>query len=186
MTRPAVKKLTAFSVIIIGMMNLVTWTVLIVSGQVSDFTDTPIAYIFHWVSEITTALLLLITGFYMIRKHPAQQNILSLSLGFLVMAAGGAFAHYLLNFEVSMFVIMACIFAYTVILIIINYQKLQDFILLTLGITEYSLLNLIGDAFQINDVPKLILEIPAFLFLLILIFGILNKNMVFRFLNKSS
>ena len=184
MNNLTVNKLTAFSVLIVGILILLTWTILITSGKITDFNSTPISYIFHWISEFITALLLLTTGFYIIRKHPLQQNILSLSLGCLVMSIGGAFAYYLLNFEIAMFTITVCIFGLTVILIILNYQKLQDFIFLTLGITEYSLLNLMGDAFQNNDIPSLILEIPAFLFLLILIIGILRKNISFRYLNR--
>lgn len=184
MNNQAVKKMSAFVVLIVGLLNMTLWTILIASGKVSDFSETPISYIFHWISEFITALLLLLTGLYIIKQNPLHQNLLSLSLGFLVMAVGGAFAYYLMNFEIAMFTLMACIFGISVILIILNYQKLQDFILLTLGIAEYSLLNLMGEAFQTDDIPSLILEVPAFLFLFIIIIGILKKNITFRYLNQ--
>ena len=184
MNNLAVEKLTAFCVLIIGFLNLALLTIMISSGKITDFNITPANSVFYWISGFITTLLLLITGLYIIRKHPMQENILSLSLGCLLMASGGAFVHYLLNFEIAMFTVTACIFGITVILTILNYKKLQDFILLTLGLTEYSLFNLMGDAFQSNDIPSLILEIPAFFFLFILIIGILKKNMTFRFLNR--
>ncbi len=186
MKNRSIHKLAAFSVLIIGLLNLVIWTILIASGKITDFHETPISYIFHWISEFSTAVLLLVSGLMLIRKHPMQQNVLSLALGCLIMAIGGAFAHYLLNFEISMFIISACITGFTVILIILTYEKLQDFILMTLGLVSYSLLNLLGDAFQANDIPSMILEIPAFIFVLILIFGILGKGMTFKYLNGRS
>lgn len=179
-----IHKLAAFSVLLIGILNLVTWTILITSGKVTDFSETPISYIFHWISEFSTAILLVVSGLLLIRKHPMQQNVLSLALGCLIMAIGGAFAYYLINFEAAMFIMSACITGLTIILIILTYEKLQDFILLTCGLTIYALINLMGDAFQTMDIPSMILEIPAFIFLLILTIGILRKNMTFRYLNK--
>ncbi len=182
MNNQSIKKLTAFSVLIIGLLNLVTWIILIASGKVPDFQGTPISYTLHWISEFSTALLLLLSGIYILKKHPLQQNLLYLSLGCLVMAVGSAFAYYFMNFETTLFIMTASITGLTVILIIINYQKLQDFILMTMGVAGYALLNLLGDSLQAKDISSLILEIPALLFLLILTIGILRKNMTFRHL----
>ncbi len=167
---------TAYFMLTIGAINLLMWGFLIASGQVEDFKDEPIAYIFHWISEFGTALLLITAGIFIILKKAHSVSLMFLALGALLLAIAGALYYYLNHFEVAIFVITALITAATILFILINYRGTWDFIFLSAGLTMYALINIMGQGFQEADATVVSMSVPASLFMLLLISGLLRKG----------
>lgn len=171
-----ITRTTAYFMLIIGAVNLLMWTFLIASGQVEDFNDKPNAYIFHWISEFGTALLLITAGSFIILKKAHSVKLMFLALGALLLAIGGALYYYLNHFEVVIFIITALITSATVLFILINYRGTRDFLYLSAGLTMYALINMMGQGFQEADPTIVSMSVPASLFMLLLITGLLRKD----------
>jgi len=162
-----------------GTLNLGMWAWLILSGSITDFQAEPVSYIFHWVSEFSTALLLILAGNLLLRKHRHATRIFFLSAGFLLMAIGGAFIYYLFDFEAAPFVLSAIITGGTIIIIILTYRGFRDFILITLGAVTYAFLNITGKAITNDDISVLSMAVPALVFTVIVALNILGKEVTF-------
>lgn len=177
---------TALYCIIIGALNLITWSFLILSGSVTDFGEKPIAYIFHWISEFATALLLLMAGIQYKRSKTENLNFIFVSLGMLMISIGGAFIYYLLHFEVFIFIFSTIITGTTIIFLILNYHSLKHLIFFTNGICLYALLNILGAGLQEMNISIISMSAPAFIFIFILTITLLNKDVVFRYMRRSN
>ncbi len=167
--------------LIIGAANLIMWTILIVSGKVEAYEENIVRYSFHWLSEFSTAILLIIAG-VKLRKDKENLNLLFLSLGFLITSVGSAFIYYLGNFDVPMFIITTLISGATVIIMILIYQTLDQLLFFTNGIAIYGLLNIMGRALQEMDISLITMSVPVFLFIFIITINLLNKNVVFKYM----
>ena len=185
MSQTSTHKFSKWFLLIIGCTNILMWIILILTGQVKDFAAQPVRYIFHWISEFATAVLLITAAFCMFRRKPVSENLLFLSLGFLLIAIGGAFVYYMVNFDLPVFIMTAVISALTILVIILNYKGIKNFLYLTVGLTCYTLINVTGDYLQDQNIRMLIYVVPALFFLMILLVGIPGKEMVFRYFAKN-
>lgn len=171
---------TAIFCLLTGMLNLIAWTLIIASGQVTDFEERTLAYIFHWISEFTTALLLLVAAVMFLRHKPCKRTLLFTALGFLLISIGGAFVFYLEEFEPAMFTMSAVITGLTIIFIILNYTKLQDLVQMTAGLGIYAMLNILGDALESGNSSVITMTVPTLLFLIVMVIAISGREMFFR------
>ncbi|MCF8227065.1 MAG: hypothetical protein K9J30_14400 [Bacteroidales bacterium] len=177
-------RIIAIYMIIIGVINIVMWSFLILSGSVADFNEKPVAYLFHWSSEFMMAVLLIIAGYKVLNNHSCMHNYTMLALGFLVISIGGAFFHYLDNFELIIFAFSSLVTCITIIAIIVTYESLKDFIYLTLGISVYALINITGELIQPLNYAMISMAGPALLFLVVLTVSVLKKDVVFKYLDR--
>jgi hypothetical protein len=173
-------KYTGYYNLIIGLISIVSWGFLIISQNAEELSEELIKYIFHWLSELATSVLLIIAGIMLIRKSPLCINLMFLSLGFLLMAIGGAFVYYISNFELVFFIYSTLITGTTIILLILNFKSLKDFVFLTLGISIYALINILGEAIQQESVSLVSMTLPSLLFLILLTISLFNKDLVFK------
>lgn len=178
------RKPTAIYCLLIGIINLITWTFLILSDKIGNIESDLIAYIFHWISEAGTSILLIFTGYSLLKKLPSAYMYLFFSLGFLFMSIGGAFVYYLVHPYLPIFILSTLISGSTIIFLIMNYNSLKDFIFLTLGISIYALINITGNALIDMNFTLITMSVPALIFLCILASSMLNKDIVFRYLRK--
>lgn len=169
-------RITAYFMLITGTINLLMWTFLIASGQVEDFSSEPVAYVFHWISEFATALLLLSAGIHVLRSNTPRLNLVFLALGSLLMAIGGAFYFYITHFETALVIFTAVFTGATIFFIFISYRGFKDFIFLTAGLVLYGLINVMGQGFQEGNQTLVSMALPATLFILVLIVGLLRKE----------
>ncbi|MFC2089517.1 hypothetical protein ACFLT1_01980 [Bacteroidota bacterium] len=170
--------------LIIGAANLVMWIIIILTGQVTDFQEKPIEYIFHWASEFSTAIILIIAGIKVLRDKE-NLNFLFLALGFLIIAVGSAFIYYFINFDVPLFTITTLISGSTIVILILIYKNLDQLLFFTNGVALYGLMNILGYALQEMNISLISMSLPAFFFILIITINLVNKNVVFRYLHHS-
>jgi len=78
-TSPLLKTTAGFS-LVVGIMNLAMWTFLLVSGQVTGVEEELISFLFHWVSEFLTALLLITAGILILKDRSSSRKFLYLAL----------------------------------------------------------------------------------------------------------
>jgi hypothetical protein len=102
------------------------------------------------------------------------------------MAAGGAFIYYLSNFEAILFGVTSLITGSTIILLILNFKSLKDFIFVALGSSVYGLLNILGGGLQDSDISIISMSLPSLVFLIILIFTLQKRAIVFRTLDREN
>ena len=171
---------TAVFCLTVGILNLAAWLLIITSGQVDDFQERVLSYLFHWISEFITAILLIYSGILFFSRTAYMRNILFIALGFLLLSIGGAFLFYLREFEPAMFVLSSVITGLTIIVIILNYKRMQDFIYLAFGSSIYALINILGDALTGHAFTSIIMSIPALLFLSLGLFLIATREITFR------
>ncbi len=172
-------KATAWYSIAVGIMNIGTWAFLLFSGNVTEFETEPAAFGFHWLSELTTAIMLIVSGMILLKHARHAIQAMFLSLGLLVMAIMGAFIYYMLNFEVVIFAISALVTGSTIIFIILNYRSFKDFIMITQGALIYALLNITGKALQSGDLSLLSMSVPVLLFVMIIAINLIGKEIIF-------
>lgn len=173
-------RITAYFMLITGAVNLLMWLFLIASGQVEDFNSEPIAYIFHWISEFATALLLIGAGTHVLRSSTPRPNLVFLALGSLLMAIGAAFYFYLTHFDFALFLFTALFTGATIFFILMSYRGLKDLIFLTTGVTLYGLINVMGQGFQFGNQTLVSMSVPATVFMLVLIIRLLSKEIRFN------
>jgi len=168
--------ITGYFMLITGTINLLMWVFLIASGEVEDFSTTPVAYVFHWISEFATALLLIAAGIQIIRSTVSSLNLLFLALGALLMAIGGAFFYYISHFDPAIFIFTAVFTAGTCFFILINYSGLKDLVFISMGATVYGLINIMGQGFQSENATVVSMSVPATLFMLALAYFLTRKD----------
>jgi hypothetical protein len=173
---------TAYYCIVVGLLNLIICSYLLITGSVTDFDVKPIAYIFHWISEFGLAFLLIISGIQFIRSKSQNLNFIFVSLGALMISIGGAFVYYLLHFEVLIFIFTTIITGATIIFLILNYRSLKHFIFVANGISLYALINILGEGLQDMNISLITMSAPAFIFIFILTITLLNKDVVFKYI----
>ncbi|MDA3821754.1 MAG: hypothetical protein PF450_03955 [Bacteroidales bacterium] len=173
---------TANYCIIVGILYVFFWSFLIISASTTDFTENPIAYIFHWISEFGTSFLLIISGLLFRRSNSQNLNFIFVSLGALMISSGNAFVYYLLHFEVLIFIFITILTGATIIFLILNYRSLKHFIFVANGISLYALLNILGEGLQEMNISLISMSAPAFIFIFILTITLLDKDVVFKYM----
>jgi len=138
------KWITAIYGFAIGAAMIVTWIVMLVPGG----TKVGLELGFHIAAELLTAALMIVAGILTLKKIKADRIWGFFSLGMLVPATLGAFVEYVVNLEWLISVSSAATFVITLLLVILNYEKLKDLTFLTLGIVLYACLNIGGEALE--------------------------------------
>lgn len=154
------KKSTAYFCLVIGFLNLFTWTYLLVNNKVPGMDKELLAFVFHWISEFVTAILLIISGVMILRNNRMRRYMFFIALGFLLNAINGAFWYYLANFNPLLFIMMVAILIFTLLFAGINYNNWKHLLFLTLGFCIYGELNILGDALISNKDSLLAMVIP--------------------------
>jgi len=170
-------KTSALFCILLGSFNLLTWVFLISTGKVNHIDEQIVSLVFHWFSEITTAILLIVAGIALIKKWKKSRQLFYLSLGFLFNAVQGAVIYYIVHFELPLLIMLSLFTVATIFYGIINFTGFYDLLFLTLGISIYGCINVLGNAFQNTDLVYIYYTIPVFLFLCILtVYSFLHKT----------
>ena len=175
-TPPPLLKTTAGFSLVVGIMNLAMWTFLLVSGQVTGVEEELISFLFHWLSEFLTALLLITAGILILKDRPSSRKFLYLALGFLFNAAQGAFWYYVRNPDIILQIVMALITAATIFYAIANYALRQDLLYAALGISIYAAINITGNALQDGNMNLVVYTVPALVVLSILTILLLRRR----------
>lgn len=155
-------KITAAFCLAVGFLNIGMWTFLILTGQVIDFHNAVVSYLFHWTSEFLTAILLIISGILLLShpSHPHSRILFFVAAGFLINAINGAFWYYLINFNLPILLMSGLVLAGSIFLGVKNYDRRNDFILLAIGIILYGTINLAGYGFARGESSVLIHTLP--------------------------
>ncbi|HYW94299.1 MAG TPA: hypothetical protein VE870_01785, partial [Bacteroidales bacterium] len=148
-TRPAPS--TAIFCLVTGSMMLLMWSFLISTGKVTGIDEHIVSFIFHWIAEFSTALLLILSGILIYRHHPLMPSILPLSLGLLLNAVHGMFWHYALLTEFTMAIPGAALTGVTLIYIFLNLKSMRAWLMLVLGLIDYGSINIVGNALNDGD-----------------------------------
>lgn len=142
------KKLTASFFLAVGFLNIGIWIMLILTGQVETFQQEKISFLFHWASELSMAILLILTGIRLFKVNPHARELFFFSSGLLLIAIIGALVWYLLHFNPAMVAMGALITATTLVLVILQSPELKDMIFMLTGIILYGTINVAGEALQ--------------------------------------
>ncbi len=154
------KKSTAYFCLVIGFLNLFTWTYLLVNNKVPGMDKELLAFVFHWISEFITAVLLIVSGVMILRNNRMRRYMFFIASGFLLNAINGAFWYYLANFDPFLFIMMVVILIFTLLFAGLNYNNWKHLLFLALGFCVYGELNILGDAVIANKASLLIMIIP--------------------------
>ena len=79
-------KFSAIYALCVGVLMLVQWAFFLLTGNVPELETTPWSIAFHLAAEFLTAILLIISGMMLIRKHLLGKHIFLLAVGMVVYA----------------------------------------------------------------------------------------------------
>jgi hypothetical protein len=167
-------KSTGIFCLSVGILNFALWTYLIISGSVPDIENQLISFIFHWVSEIIMAILLIISGISIFTHSSRKTEFLYLSLGFLFNASIGALGFYIINYDLVMVIIMTIIVMLTLFFIIVNYNRIANLIFTLTGLVIYSGLNVIGHELNKDNGELIVYVFPSVILAALLILKLFN------------
>jgi len=169
-------KITAGYTISVGLLNILLWIFLIISGNIPNLEEEIVSFIFHWISEFSMAGLLVLAGILLKKDYKGAYKVFFFAMGMMLIAILGALIFYIINFDFA-FILMAIIISSSgLFLVAKNYEQARDFGVLTLGIIFYSQLNIIGNTL-IMDINTFIYTLMAFLPTCALIFVIFLKEL---------
>jgi len=151
------------------------WSFLIGTGRVTGIDEQLVSFIFHWLAEFTTALLLILSGILVYRHNPLMPPILPLSLGLLLNAVHGMFWYYTLRTEYVMAIPGAVLTGMTLIYIFLNLKSMKAWLMLLLGLIDYGGLNIFGNALNDGDLNTVIYLSPALLAAIVLTIVLAKK-----------
>jgi len=161
--KKGLNKSTGIFCLSIGILNLGFWSMLIFTGNVPDIESKLLSYVFHWISEFATAILLILCGFSLLSSRLKSRKLIPVSLGMLFNASFGALGYYLVISEISMITMMAAISIITLYFIIRNVETKQSLIFLFTGFVIYSSLNLLGNELEKKNYELLFYILPGFI-----------------------
>ena len=75
---------TAIYAIVVGVLMLVMWAVLLLTGQTAELVTEPLRLLFHLAAEAITAGTLIVGGLGLLRGSPWGRGLTLLGLGMLV------------------------------------------------------------------------------------------------------
>ncbi len=135
----------------IGILNLLLWAALFLTGQVTDFADRSVAYTFHLTAEFLTSVLLIAAGVSILRSGQCARRLLFFSGGMLFIAALGMMVVYIAGSYPPFVAVGAAVTAILVVFLWVNYRATADLIYLALGATLYVELTILGNLLQAGD-----------------------------------
>ena len=79
-------KFSAIFALCVGVLMLLQWAFFLLTGNVPELQTAPWSIAFHLAAEFLTAILLIISGMMLIRKHLLGKHIFLLAVGMVVYA----------------------------------------------------------------------------------------------------
>jgi hypothetical protein len=170
------RKLTAWTNIVTGVSMIVMWIMLIASNQVQDFPDHMVSYGFHWISELGTALALIISGLHILLRHLFSRRFYFLATGLVLNASLGAVAFYIVNYDAQLLGIMSVVTCIIVGLSLLNRGGFEDLSNMSIGVVLYGGINVTGNLLDRLDYSSLAYSGMVLLFGIMLLFERLRNR----------
>lgn len=155
--------------ITVGIINILYWTILIVTANVPDLEANIISFGFHWTSEFLMAGLLIIAGYLILSNNSLSQRGYYFATGMLIIAILGAVLFAIINSDFILLPMGIIITISAAILAIKNYEEKRDFYYFTMGNIIYAALNVFGNTLQNMDSASFTYLLIAFIFAMILV-----------------
>jgi len=175
------RKITAYYSVIVGILNVILWTILISTGQVSDLEANIVYFSFHWISEFLMAGLLIFAGYLIISDNKFSTKVYFFATGMLIIAITGAVVFYsVIEFDLAFIIMGTIITVITTILALKNYEMLRNFFYFTMGIIIYAEINFLGNSLQNMDTVSVFLELLAMIFSVGLLVLSFKKEITFE------
>lgn len=137
--------------ILTGALIIVLWSVLLSTGQVSRIVEEPLAHLFHLVSEMVTAVLLLISGLAGLRRSAWAHRLFFFGGGMLLLAVSGMVVFYVVDWSPVFVVLGFVVAALAVFFLRRSYEVRGDLVYLVLGTILYLQTNVAGNLLQMGD-----------------------------------
>ena len=87
-------KFSAIYALCVGVLMLAQWVIFLLTGNVPELQSAPWSIAFHLVAEILTAIMLIISGIMLLKRHPRGKQIFLLSVGMVVYAMINSAGHF--------------------------------------------------------------------------------------------
>jgi len=117
------RRTAAIYAIIVGIAMIGVWSRDLLTGQVSELSTEPIAIILTIVAEYLTAIVLIISGFGLIKKRSWGFKAFLLSMGFLLYSVMSAAGYFGQKGESVILGMMVVIFILAVVFTVFALQK---------------------------------------------------------------
>jgi len=167
------KLTTSVYCLVMGILNIITWSILILTQQVPNIRQDIISLSFHWISEFAMALTMIIAGSLIFKQHRRQRPVFYFGSGMLLLAILGASIYYSVHFDLIVFSMSLLITSFTIIFIWLHYQKFTDFYYLSLGTIIYGAINILGNMIQKMELANVVyISLPLFLSILLVVFSL--------------
>ncbi len=118
-------KIIAYYCIIVGISMVCMWSLLLATDQVPEIGTKNISIAFHLFSEFATSILLIISGFGIIKKTKWSDKLFLVAIGALIYSMLNAVGLYGQLGEIPMFV-MFLIFLVLAFVFTVIYLRKRD------------------------------------------------------------
>lgn len=118
-----IRKLIAIYSLFIGILMIILWGLLIVTGQVPEIATKPAEITLHLMAEFVTAILLIIGGIGLLKKIKIGYNTNLVALGMLLYTLIVSPGYYLQRGDFVFLGIFVILFIFTVIFLILSLKK---------------------------------------------------------------
>ncbi|MDR4968937.1 MAG: hypothetical protein RG740_04915, partial [Acholeplasmataceae bacterium] len=95
-------KLTSYFNIFIGFSMMIMWLFFIIFDMVPEFEEAPFEIATHLVAEFLTAITLVVSGVFLIKKLNGANILYYLSYGLLLYAVINSLGYFLDPFDIAM------------------------------------------------------------------------------------
>lgn len=102
------------------------WTMFIITDQVPELKDAPMKIYYHLTAEFLTAILLLISGFTLIKNHSLSIQIYLISLGMLLYTVIVSAGYYANTGEAPMVLMFTVFQVLTALFIVVSLYKYKE------------------------------------------------------------
>ena len=79
-------KFSAIYALCVGVLMLAQWAFFLLTGNVPELQSAPRSIAFHLAAEILTAIMLIISGIVLFKRHPRGKQVFLLSVGMMIYA----------------------------------------------------------------------------------------------------
>lgn len=87
-------KFSAIFALSVGVLMLAQWVFFLLTGNVPELQSAPWSIAFHLAAEILTAIMLIISGMMLYKRHPLGKQVFFLSVGMVVYAMVNSAGHF--------------------------------------------------------------------------------------------
>jgi hypothetical protein len=112
------KKVSSIFSIIVGISIIGMWGMFYFSGQIVELSTKPIDITFHLINEFTTAILLLLGGYGLLRNRNWAARVHFLSMGMLLYSLLTANGYFTQKGVIPMTILFSILTIITVVLVI--------------------------------------------------------------------